>query len=524
MKNMPKSVSLIISTYNWVDALELCLDSVVKQTRLPDEVIIADDGSTKETKQLLDKYFSKLNIIHVWHEDKGFRLSEIRNKAIAKSSSEFIIQIDGDIILNKYFIIDHINKSKPNFFTVGSRVLLNDKLSKKIIKHNKTYFDVFSRGIINQFNTIRLPIISKFLNKPTRNIEKVIESARGCNMSFWRQDLIDVNGYDQDMTGWGREDSEISVRLINSGKTKKKIKLAAIQYHIYHKESNRKGLNKNDKILENTIVTRKIKCNNGIENINDVNTPEKLKITAIIPTFNEEKKVEKALMSVGFADEIIVVDSFSTDDTLKIAEKYATKIIQHEYVNSATQKNWIIPQAKNEWIFLLDADEWLTPELRNEVIELYHKGFDQDAYWIYRNNYFMGKRVKYSGWQGDKVIRLFKKDCRYQDIHVHAEIISKGKNVTFLKNKINHNTYTTIDNYIKKLNRYAYWQAEDYDKSVGIIMPHHLFIKPFFRFVIHYIIKRGFLDGVPGLTISILQAYAVGMRYIKLWLFRRGMK
>ena len=139
MKNMPKSVSLIISTYNWVDALELCLDSVVKQTRLPDEVIIADDGSTKETKQLLDKYFSKLNIIHVWHEDNGFRLSEIRNKAIAKSSSEFIIQIDGDIILNKYFIIDHINKSKPNFFTVGSRVLLNDKLSKKIIKHNKTY-------------------------------------------------------------------------------------------------------------------------------------------------------------------------------------------------------------------------------------------------------------------------------------------------------------------------------------------------------------------------------------------------
>ena len=135
----------------------------------------------------------------------------------------------------------------------------------------------------------------------------------------------------------------------------------------------------------------------------------------------------------------------------------------------------------------------------------------------------MGRRVKYSGWQGDKVIRLFKKTCRYENKHVHAEIISEDKNIAFLKNKIEHNTYTTIDNYIKKLNRYAKWQAKDYDDKIGKIMPHHLIVKPLFRFIMHYIVKLGFLDGVPGLTISILQAYAVGMRYIKLWLLRRGM-
>jgi len=520
----PKSISLIISTYNWPQALDLCLNSVTKQSYIPDEVIIADDGSRDDTKLVVDKYKSQLNIIHIWHEDKGFRLAEIRNKAIVRSKSEYIIQIDGDIILDKSFIKDHKTKSKQNHFIVGSRVLMDKELSIKVLNKENIKLNFWTKGIVNKFNTLNIPFLSPLLNRPTRNINKVINSARGCNMSFWKENLIDINGYNLNMTGWGREDSELAVRLINSGLTKKRIKLAGIQYHIFHKENDRSRININDKILDNTVSNKSIKCLNGIYNDNNKKPISKINITAIIPTYNEEKRVEKALQSVQFADEIIVVDSFSSDDTIEIANKYATKVIQHEYVNPSAQKNWIIPQAKHNWIILLDADEWITSELKNEIISMYNSGFTKDAYWIHRSNFFMGKRIKYSGWQNDRVIRLFNKSCKYNNKQVHEEIVTNDKNIGHLKYKLDHNTYTSIDNYVIKLNRYAQWQAEDYNLKMGKVTPLHLLAKPAFRFFIHYIVKLGILDGVPGLTISLLQAYAVGMRYVKLWLLRRNHK
>ena len=522
-KNNPKSVSIIITTYNWPEALKVVIESVLDQTHMPDEIIIADDGSGKKTKDLIDKFEreSNISIIHVWHEDKGFRAGPIRNKAISKSTSEYIIQIDGDTVIEKHFVEDHISKSEHGRFIIGSRVLMNEELSRQVIGGSKSSISFFSKNIRNEFNTLRVPSISILFNTPTRNIPKVIRSSHSCNMSSYRSDLIDVNGYNEDMVGWGREDSELAVRLVNNGLTKKRIKLAGIQYHLFHKENDRSRFNINDKILEDTVANKSIQCNNGIYNFDNRKPNNKISITAIIPTFNEEKRVEKALQSVQFADEIIVVDSFSTDKTIEIAEKYATKVIQHEYINPSIQKNWIIPQAKYDWIILLDADEWITSELKNEIISLHKRGFTKDAYWIHRSNFFMGKRIKYSGWQNDKVVRLFNKNCKYNNKQVHEEIETKNINIGFLKNKMDHNTYTSIDDYVIKLNRYAQWQAEDYDSKMGKVTPLHLMVKPFFRFFIHYIVKLGFLDGVPGLTISIFQAYAVRMRYVKLWLLRR---
>ena len=138
------------------------------------------------------------------------------------------------------------------------------------------------------------------------------------------------------------------------------------------------------------------------------------KITAIIPTYNEELSIEKAIKSVLWADEIIIVDSFSTDRTVEIARRYTDNILSHEYINSATQKNWTIPQASHPWIFVLDADEHATIALAEEVKSVLEKGTDMYAFWIRRQNYFMGKRLRFSGWQNDSVIRLFKRDfCRY---------------------------------------------------------------------------------------------------------------
>lgn len=249
------------------------------------------------------------------------------------------------------------------------------------------------------------------------------------------------------------------------------------------------------------------------------------KITAIIPTGNEIHNIEGVIQSVKFADEILVVDSHSTDGTYEKAKELATKVIRHKYGYPAAQKNWIIPQAKHEWIILIDADERITPELKDEILViLKNPPKDKVAYWIGRNNHFMGERVKYSGWRNDKVIRLFKRDfCKYEDKHVHEEIIANGK-VGKLKNKLYHNTYTSFDNYVEKMNRYAWWQAKDYDKNTGKLTPYHFVIKPLWGFFKHYFVQSGFRDGVVGLTIGFMQSYVVFMRYVKLWLLRNNRK
>ncbi|TDU42657.1 glycosyltransferase involved in cell wall biosynthesis [Gelidibacter sediminis] len=248
-----------------------------------------------------------------------------------------------------------------------------------------------------------------------------------------------------------------------------------------------------------------------------------IKLTAIIPAGNEIHNIEAVIASVDFADEILVVDSYSTDGTYEKAQQLATKVIRRDYQYSASQKNWAIPQAQYEWILLIDADERVTPELKNEILKILQQPDPHFvAYWIGRTNMFMGEQVNYSGWRNDKVIRLFKKDfCRYEDKQVHAEIIAHGA-VGVLQHKLIHHSYTTLDNYIAKMNRYATWQARDYDKKTGSLTPYHFVLKPFWGFIKHYLLQSGFRDGVVGLTIGYMQSYVVFMRYVKLWLLRKN--
>ena len=247
------------------------------------------------------------------------------------------------------------------------------------------------------------------------------------------------------------------------------------------------------------------------------------KITAIIPTFNESHNIDAVLASVQWCDEIMVVDSFSKDDTVERAKKSATRVIQSEYINSASQKNRHIPLAAHEWILLVDADERVTPELKAEIQQLLQADtIPCDAYWIYRRNFFMGKSIRYSGWQGDKVIRLFKRDtCRYEEKSVHAEVITSGA-IGVLKHKLNHNTYRDIFHYLEKWDRYTTWSAQDaYKKGVRPNWFHYI-IKPAFRFFKHYILQLGILDGKAGFIIASLSAKAVFMRYVKVEGLRKG--
>ena len=246
------------------------------------------------------------------------------------------------------------------------------------------------------------------------------------------------------------------------------------------------------------------------------------KLTAIITTFNEERNIEDVIKSLSFADEIMVVDSFSTDRTIEIARRYTDFILQRKYENSASQKNWAIPQANYDWILLLDADERVTPQLRDEIRSVLRSDSDPVAYWMGRSNFFMGKKVRFSGWQGDGVIRLFRRDeCRYQNKRVHAEIETDGK-IGFLKNKLNHYTYADLSRYIEKANYYSTWGAYDRVEKVKKVTLYHLLIKPAARFSRHYVFRLGFLDGRVGFIISVLSAQQVFIRNLKLWRIKNG--
>jgi len=253
------------------------------------------------------------------------------------------------------------------------------------------------------------------------------------------------------------------------------------------------------------------------------------KITAIIPTFNEEVNIKEAIESVQWCDEIIVVDSFSRDRTVEIVKSFsAVRLLEHEYEHSAAQKNWTIPQATHPWIFLLDADERPTPELVEEIKTVVKNGSNYSGFWMYRRNHFMGKRINYSGWQSDKVIRLFKRDeCRYQSKHVHAEIEAKGE-IGFLKQKLIHYTYKDLPSYLKKADRYTTWGALDrfysFSRSGRTIGLPYLMLRPFGRFLRHYFLRLGILDGTHGFVVSALSATNVFIRGLKIWRLQNGEK
>ena len=255
-------LSIVITTYNRPDALLLVLRSLESQSALPDEVIIADDGSKSNTQKLINDFQKKsnLNIKHSWQVDKGFRASKSRNKAIAKSKGDYIILIDGDMILHNKFIQDHIDNAEQGFFVQGSRVLLSKLKTEKVLMQKKIHFHFFSAGLENRKNTIHSKILSKIFSKK----KNYLSGIKSCNMAFFKQDCININGFNNVIEGWGREDSEFVVRLLNSNIKRKTIRFNLVQFHLWHNENIRKSLEINDVILKNTIDDKSKWCVDGI--------------------------------------------------------------------------------------------------------------------------------------------------------------------------------------------------------------------------------------------------------------------
>jgi len=265
MLNKPTS-TLLISTYNWPEALELVLLSVLSQTHMPDEIAIADDGSDERTRLLIEKYRPKFNIpiIHIWHEDKGFRKTIVLNMAIAKATSDYIIEIDGDIIIHPYFIADHLKFAKKGSFVRASRAYINAEATREMLKKKQHKISAFSKGVTNFFSVLRVPFMWPFFETNYKNKGEERYEIHGCNMAFWREDAIRVNGYNELFNGWGPEDKELIARMMNQGIEKRFIKLGALAFHLYHKENSKSCLEKNTQIFEDTKKKKIVFCEKGI--------------------------------------------------------------------------------------------------------------------------------------------------------------------------------------------------------------------------------------------------------------------
>lgn len=240
----------------------MVLLSAENQNKQPDEILIADDGSTEETKALIENFKRKVPvpIYHFWHEDQGFRKAVILNKAIAAAKGDYIIQIDGDCIMHKNFVEDHIALAKENTYLYGSRVNIQEGFLAELFKNQKTEFGFFDKGIKKRTRNLRIPALSKLYGPQ----EVISKKMRGCNVSFWRKDVIAVNGYNEEFVGWGREDSELIIRMINNGVLGQRLRYRGIVYHIWHKVKDQSGFKRNDSIQEKTIAENSKWCEKGI--------------------------------------------------------------------------------------------------------------------------------------------------------------------------------------------------------------------------------------------------------------------
>lgn len=250
------SLSLIITTYNRPDALDLVLKSVSLQSLIPVEVIVADDGSAKETRETLIKWSAKLPLIHSWLPDHEFRVARSRNLAAIRTTSDYIVFIDGDCLLPRTFLESHAQLAEPQKLVAGGRKLLSRAQTEFLLTQaDQTPLESVFQG----------PKFYRFPLGKLRNIQKKnSESVRSCNLGIFKDDFFHVSGFDEHYTGWGREDTDLVLRLLNSGASIKSARLAACVAHLWHSEVSRDSLKANENLLIDAANFNKTRASKGV--------------------------------------------------------------------------------------------------------------------------------------------------------------------------------------------------------------------------------------------------------------------
>lgn len=238
-------------------------------------------------------------------------------------------------------------------------------------------------------------------------------------------------------------------------------------------------------------------------------------VATLVLTYNEEDNIKDCLESINWVDEIVVVDSYSEDKTVAIAQEYTDKIFRRKFDNFAAQRNYGLGQIKSEWVLVVDADERVTPELKEEIQQEL-KNPRAEGYKIPRRNYFLGKWIKYCGWYPDYTLRLFRVVSNNYRGLVHEGVKIKG-NVVQLTSPFIHYTYKDLNHYLKKINQYTTLDAEKKyraGKKKGLL---YIIVRPVIEFIDKFVLRRGFLLGVQGFILSILSSYYQFLKYVKLW-------
>jgi glycosyltransferase involved in cell wall biosynthesis len=273
-------ISVIVSTYERPDALDAVLRGLSRQTDRAFEIVVADDGSGPETRKIVEAWRSRLDVDleHVWHEDRGFRLAEIRNRAITASRGEVCVFLDGDSIPLAGFVAAHRRLAEPGWFVAGNRVLLSAELTSRVLREGLTpecwspgqWVAARRAGGVNRF----APLLSLPLGPLRRLNARAWKGARGGNLAIRRSDLERVDGFDAAFSGWGLEDSDIIVRLIRSGTRRKDGRFATGVLHLWHPENDRSRLPENATSLEKVIREDRVRSLRGISTLHANNPAE----------------------------------------------------------------------------------------------------------------------------------------------------------------------------------------------------------------------------------------------------------
>lgn len=263
-------ISVIVTTYNREDALAAVLRTLSGQTDRDFEVVVADDGSAPATAALVEAWKARVGhrVVHVWHEDRGFRAAEIRNRAILESRGRYCIFLDGDCLVRRHFVAAHRRLAEPGWFVAGNRVLLASDITSRVLSEElrpeewgwTQWIGARQRGDVNRLSALlKLP-----LGRARRLRKGAWQGARSCNLAIWRADLDRVDGFDADYAGWGKEDSDLIVRLLRAGVCRKDGNFAAGVIHLWHKEADRGLLAGNEEMLARVLGCQGIRSRRGL--------------------------------------------------------------------------------------------------------------------------------------------------------------------------------------------------------------------------------------------------------------------
>ena len=256
---------LVVTTYERPDALARVLASLATQTRRPDEVVVADDGSGPETTALVRRHVARLPgpVHHVWQPHDGFRAGRIRNLAIARTRCDYVILLDGDMVMHQSFVADHVALASRGHYSQGVRILLDSQATQRLLDPAVSLPGPLSRGLggLRRGYALHAPSVSRGL----RHAANALIAIKSCNQGFWRDDLVAVNGFDEGMRGWGSEDKELCARLENAGVQRQTLLFSAIAFHLAHAPASRSSAAANRARWQDTVATGRTRCEAGLD-------------------------------------------------------------------------------------------------------------------------------------------------------------------------------------------------------------------------------------------------------------------